>query len=650
MPLQHSEQPPGTAVPTREARSAHADSQRPVPTRRGRLVPMACGLTWAASVALSGCAKDDSSDPPAPALSDPRPAGPAESPSGGFPDEAAARGLDYVNASGEPDKATILEANGAGVAVIDLQRDGDLDLVFAQGLGSIGQLLSGPGADLEPFLNDGTGRFGRTSGPGLSGWWTGLATGDLDGDGDADLVAGGFGQLEVLLQDDAGQLIVVDDPGTLPEGPARLEVGRAREAGLPPAWTTSLATIDIDADGYLDLYVGQYLDLDPVAPPLGSLGEGALAVPCLWKGHTVYCGPRGMVPQGDRILRGLGDGRFEDRTADWLPDHEPGFTLGVLPLDADRDGDSDVYVANDSVANLLLVNMDGARFTDVGPTAGVALNQDGMPEAGMGVAAGDVDRDGRSDLAVTNFSDEPTQVFLANDTGFRTATYDLGLGYATKRLLSWGVHLEDFNGDGWLELFTANGHVYPQADEPATGTRYGQKDTLWTLLPYKRARAVEPITEQSILARAVGTRGTAVGDFDGDGAPDLVAVTIDGPAALGLNRFAPGAHRLVVRLEGATAEAESGRRSPRDGQGASVLLVPETEEYGLLRQLHTASGYQSASACELYFATGDLARFARLEVRWPSGAVDVVEAGPMDRRLTIREGEGVVGDESLRDS
>jgi hypothetical protein len=603
-------------------------------------------LGIAAACALAACGEERTSPPPeAPSTQ----SGPDTAAAGSsFPDLARERGLAHVNLSGEADKATILEANGAGVALLDLGSDGDLDVVFSQGLGSLAALIEGPGADLAVFHNDGTGHFEAVGGPGLSGWWTGLATGDLDGDGDADLVAGGFGALEVLLQDDRGRLVPLEDAGTMPDPQldpsAALVVGQAREPGRPPLWTTSLATVDLDRDGFLDLYVGQYLDLDPVAPPIGELGSGALAVPCIWKGYPVYCGPRGMDAQPDRVLRGLGDGRFVDVSEQWLPDHRPGFTLGVLPFDADGDGDSDLYVANDSVANLLLIN-EGTRLVDVAPTAGVALNQDGMPEAGMGVACGDVDRDGRLDLAVTNFSDEPTQLFLATDTGFRTMTHELGLGYATKRLLSWGVHLVDFDGDGWLELFTANGHVYPQADLPATGTRYGQPDTLWRLLPWKRAQAVEADGPGSILARASGTRGSAVGDLDGDGAPDLVTVTIDGPAGLGLNRRSPDARRLVVRLEG-SGEGE-GSHSPRDGQGARVVLVPGDESYALLGELHTAAGYQSAGPAELYFGLGTADRFALLEVRWPSGRIDRIEGGATGRRLTIAEGRGLVAESPL---
>jgi len=572
---------------------------------------------------------------------------------GDLVDEAAERGLAYVNRSGEPTKPTILEANGAGVALLDLGRDGDLDVVFSQGLGSWKDLLRGPGADVEVFENDGAGRFARGPAPGLAGWWTGLAVGDVDGDGDDDLAVGGFGDLALLVQDERGRLVRASAPGLMPQDDSsRLAVGAPRAAGRPPLWATSLAFLDADRDGRLDLYVGQYVDLDPVAPPLESLGEGELAVPCRWKGLAVFCGPSGMRAQPDRVLRGRGDGSFEDASARWLPGHVAGYTLGVLAFDAEGDGDSDLFVANDSTPNLLLVNdggLDGAcSFADHGYAAGVALSADGRAQAGMGVAAGDVDRDGTLDLAVTNFSDEPTELWFGAPVGFARMTHRMGLLRETRALLSWGVHLADFDGDGSLELATANGHVYPQADEPGTGTRYGQAATLWRIRGGALER-VEPASERSILHARVGARGSAVGDLDGDGAIELVLARIDAPAALGINRTGVGNRRLLVRLVG-DPSLGGPRRSPADANGARVVVVAGegAAEHGLLGEVRTAAGYQSASSAPLAFGLGTADRYRAIRVAWPSGRVEVLPAGEAGRKLTVREGQGLVAEERLR--
>jgi hypothetical protein len=555
-----------------------------------------------------------------------------------FGDEAAARGLLHQNRSGSPEKHTILEANGAGVACIDLGSDDDLDLVFAQGCASLEELLSEGGADLALFENT-DGHFRALPGPGLRGWWTGLATGDLDSDGDTDLIAAGFGSLRVLLQGDDGKLTA---------GPELLPPADRLDAPGPPTWCTSIATLDANSDGHLDLYIGCYLDLDPRALPKGSLGDGVLAIPCRWKGHAVYCGPRGLPAQRDMLLLGNGDGTFRD-ASQFLFGEEPGYTLSVLPFDADGDGDTDIAVACDSSPNRLWISDGAGGFSDFAYEAGFALSMDGRPEAGMGLAAGDVNRDGRLDLAITNFSGEPTRLLLGAQQGYTDITYRYGLNAQSRALLSWGAHLIDFDGDGHLELFTANGHVYPQADEALTGTTYAQPDTLWHLGRANRAERVAPQGPSSILAQAHSTRGSAVADIDADGRPDLVLSCLDGPALLGMNRTAPGNARLSLRLLGPTHPTAGPRHTPRDGTGARCVLVvgTGTQEHALLAESFTAAGYQSASTPWLHFGLGSASTYQSLQIAWPSGAHDEFPAGPANRRLWIREGEGIIRVESL---
>ena len=565
-------------------------------------------------------------------------------------DEAAARGLDYVNLSGAPEKPFILDANGAGCALLDLGGDGDLDLVVAQGLARLADVVTGPGADLALYENDGAGHFRRLAGPGLSGWWTGLAVGDLDNDGDDDLVAAGFGDVAVLLQEH-GALVSSKQDSARPPPARRLAPGATRAADAqPPAWATSLALFDADRDGNLDLYVAQYLDLDPLRPPSGALGKPPLDIPCEWKGAPVYCGPLGLVPQADRLLLGRGDGGFVE-ASERLQGLAPCFGLGVHAFDADGDRDDDIYVANDSQPNNLWLNDGAGRFVDAAHAFGVAYGAEGRAQAGMGVASGDVDRDGKLDFVVTNFSDEPTELYGGAARGFARWTHRWALGRETRALLSWGCHLVDFDGDGWLELVTINGHVYPQADLPDTGTSYGQPARRWALGPEPRAVALPPRSPASIFAPALGGRGSAVGDLDGDGRPDLVVVRIDGPIAAGMNRLERRQARLSVRLLGPdTRESGAAHRTPRDGSGAKCVVVVEDAqgEHALLAETRRAVGYQSSSTPWLHYGLGAARNYEKLIVLWPSGAVQELPGGPADRELVVREGVGVVATREFR--
>ncbi|MEY2785252.1 MAG: hypothetical protein RL277_1462 [Planctomycetota bacterium] len=587
-----------------------------------RIAPVLVGLL------LYGCSEQA---PPS------GPAAPPPAPLEDLVNEAQERGVDYRNRSGGPEKATILEANGAGVAMIDLGADGDLDLVFGQGLASLKEFADGGGADLEVFENDGQGRFARLPGPGLKGWWTGLAVGDVDNDGDQDLIAAAFGALWLLRQDQGALL-----PEPLP----------LAAHGEFPAWPTSLALFDADGDGALDLYVGLYLDFDPRHPPLEKLGSGALAIPCRWKGLPVFCGPRGLQPQTDRLYAGDGKGGFVDRSAQWLVDAQPGFALAVAAFDADSDGDTDVFVANDSSPNNLWINQPGPdgqpRFVDLAMDTDVALSADGMAQAGMGAASGDVNRDGRPDLAVTNFSDEATELYFGSERGFTRMTHRLALARETRALLSWSVHLADFDGDGWLELFTTNGHVFPQADAPQTGTSYHQQASLFRLQP--ELRRVAGRDARSVLEQKLGARGSALGDLDQDGRVDLVLARIDGPCALAMNHMGAANRRLSLELRGALKKGPSGRVTPRDGRGAKAIVVLHSgaEEYALIAESQTSCGYQSSSTLRLHFGLGNAQGYRAIKLLWPSGTVEELPAGAGGRSLAIEEGRGIVREERLR--
>ncbi|MGH7149116.1 MAG: CRTAC1 family protein, partial [Planctomycetota bacterium] len=401
-----------------------------------------------------------------------------------------------------------------------------------------------------------------------------------------------------------------------------------------PSWSTSAAWFDLDLDGSLDLYVANYLDFDTRRPPKGSIDR----VPCRWKGREVFCGPHGFPPSPDRVYRNLGDGRFEDVSrACGAHAVAPSYGLGVVAADLDLDGDEEIYVANDSMPNFLFRN-DAGTLVEVAVEAGVALSETGLAQAGMGVDAGDFDGDGLPDLVVGNFSDEPTTLYRnAGGLLFDNATYATGLGAPTLPFLSWGLSFLDFDLDADLDLLVANGHVYPQADDPDTGTAYRQRCQLFENLPGPAGRRFLERRggPEGALESVRGGRGAAFGDVDDDGDTDGVVLPIDAAPAL-LRNDAEAAGRIVLELRGV--------RSNRDALGALVRI--EAGGTRQAREVRRNASFQSSNDPRLLFGLPG-AGAARVEVRWPSGRVDSLGPLPAGRRYRLVEGAGIVADEPL---
>jgi len=510
----------------------------------------------------------------------------------------------YRTTCGSAAKDYILEVNGGGLALADLDGDGHLDLVVIDGSTLERVVEDEPGFPPRVFLGRGDGTFapgGETWALAGGRWGMGVATGDVDGDGWIDVLVTEWGRDRLFLNDGGKGLREAEDAGLRGQ-----------------RWGTSAAFLDYDADGKLDLAVINYLafDTDEVAPR----GSG-----CRWKGHEVMCGPEGLVAVHDQLYRGRGDGTFEDATfaAGFRPE-SAGFGLGVMTLDYDGDGDTDLYVTNDSTPNYLWENQGDGTFAEKGYERGVSRDANGKEQAGMGIAAGDINGDGRSDIAITNFSGETNALYVSTRRGgFRERSSPLGIGGPSVRRLGWGTVLFDADLDGDLDLAVVNGHVYPQAGAKGTDTSYAQPDQLFLR---EGTRFVErPLAD----GEAGVSRAAVAGDLDGDGDLDLVVLELDGPVRVLRNSTEPGprTHWLKVALRGTA--------SNRFGLGARVTV--EWEGGQRTAEMRTSGGFQASCPAEVHFGLGAVERLARLVVRWPSGREQVLEAVAVDRLLVVTE-------------
>ena len=533
-----------------------------------------------------------------------------------FVDATPGSGIDYRNVCGAPaaDKGWLNESMGAGAAWLDYDGDGKLDLYVVNG--SAFDRAAGRGEPNRLWRGDGKGGFKdvtEAAGVGHRGWGYGVAVGDYDNDGDPDIFVTNLGP-NVLYRNNGD--------GTFTDVTAEANVGGGDR------WSSSAAFFDMDGDGDLDLYVGNYMITDPQSVPRRG-SDAARGRNCAFRGIQVYCGPLGEVPHHDALYRNDGNGRFSDvsRSAG-IEAVEARYALGVVTGDFDLDGDQDIYVANDSVSNTLWENAGNGTFRDVGLVKLAALNVDGRAQAGMGVDMGDYDGDGWPDLVTTNFSQDLNTLYRNAQGKFFIDDSQLAGMSVTYLALSWGVAFRDFDLDGDLDLFIANGHVYPEVDGRDVGTRFRQTNHLFAN-DGGRMREVGAASGPG-MAIARSFRGAAFADFDDDGDIDVFLTALDDSGLL-LRNESPrsGRHWLQVRLVGT--------KSNRDGVGARVTV--KTGDRVQVRERTGGGSYLSASDPRLQFGLGAAARADLVEVRWPSGAVDRLSDVAADRVVTVREGQ-----------
>jgi len=506
----------------------------------------------------------------------------------------------------------ILESTGTGVAIFDYDGDGANDVFIANGTTLDAK---GRGTPSQLYHNDGSGHFtdvAARAGITRTGWAQAACAGDFDNDGRTDLLVTYYGQNALYRNSGNGRFEDV-----------------SRRAGIETTktrWGSGCTFVDYDRDGFLDIFIANYVDFDlATAPRPGSSRN------CDWKGLSVWCGPRGLTPGHNILLHNNRDGTFTD-VSEKAGILAPGvrFGLGVAAMDFDNDGWPDIYVACDQTPSLLYRNRHDGTFEEIGDRAGVAYNADGRMQAGMGIAVGDYDGNGLLDIAKTNFSGDRPSLYRNEDGRyFSDVSEEAGLG--RNQLLGWGIAFLDVDEDGWPDLVMANGHVYPEVDGSPLGETYRQKTLIYRNLG--NGRFADVTAEAGPAFRTPRpSRGLAIGDLNGDGRPEIVIANRNEAPTL-LKNSAPYGNAVALAL--------TGRRSNRSAIGARCEI-----EAGGRRQVAEVPGggsYYSQNSFTVYFGLGAARRIDHLRIRWPSGAEQKWDGVDANRELKITEGEEKIG-------
>ena len=517
-----------------------------------------------------------------------------------FHEEAASQGLSFKHNSGYRDIPYLPEINGSGVALVDVNGDGFLDVYLIQS----GSLYTDEAQKWTNalFLNQGDGSFVAVQAGAAAdtGYGMGVAAGDYDNDGDVDLFVTNVGANVLLRNDGNGSFTNVNE-----------------DAGIEgDAFSTSAAFADLDADGDLDLYVANYVNWSANSE-----------VECYAGGIRAYCPPQKYnAPAVDQLYRNDGDGSFSDVTAEAGVAGIAGHGFGVVTADYDGDGMLDIFVATDMSPNHLWINQGDLTFRNEANVRGVAVDGMGRLKAGMGVSTADPDHDGDHDLLVVNMFNQTDSYFSNEGSYFRDVTHSLNINGTVRRFTRWGVALADFDNDGFLDLFEANGRVHP--GDVRVGDIYAEPNVLFKGHSAMSFERVDPFV-RSDVPLVHTSRGAAVGDLDNDGDLDVVVVNRDAEPYLLVNDIGSQNNWLTLSVLDPHG---------RDANGAVVSATIGERTHTVAVQVD--GSFMSANDPRVHFGAGSVERILDVRVRWPEGGAESFGNFDANHFAVLRQGEG----------
>ena len=535
-----------------------------------------------------------------------------------FVDVAQQAGLTIPNVwGGVAHKRSIVETKGSGLAFFDYDNDGWIDIYLTNGNRLDANWPPGQAPTSHLYKNNRDGTFTDVtakSGLARTGWQTGVCVGDYDNDGWDDLFCCFWGHNILFHNNGDGTFTNV-----------------TKSAGIYSArgrWGSGCTFLDYDRDGHLDLFVCNYIQLDP-----DKTMSASDANYCQWKGIPIMCGPRGLPADSNILYHNNGDGTFTDVSEkSGILKPGPRYSITAVSYDFDNDGWPDIYVAVDSQPSILFHNNHDGTFTDIAVMAGCAYNDDGHEQAGMGVAVADYDCNGWFDIFKTNFVDDTCNLYHNNGDGtFSNVSFSSGVG-VNNQYVAWGCGFIDYDNDGWPDIVQINGHVYPEVDQYNFGESFKNPRLVYRNLGNGHFKDVSAEMGSGIGER-FSSRGAAFGDYNNNGCMDVLVLNLNDPPSLLRNDGGNKQNWIKVKLIGSTCN--------RTAIGARVRVI--TGKHIQMDEVHSGTSVMSQSDLRLHFGVGKIELIDAIEVKWPTTQkIDRFAHLKVNQILTIREGSGVV--------